>query len=182
MMMLFKIRKLKRTAIINITAASEMTSQLKIQWRKFGHIIRFMTETRALEICGCFGRLCPTDTKKASSPCYILVYIHGLSPGAHGFHIHEYGDLTDGCNSTGPHYNPSKKRHGGRRDNVRHLGDLGNIVAGKDGFAYIDIWDKRVRILGPNNVIGRSVVVHANEDDLETAFDAASYMFLYETD
>ncbi|KHJ78560.1 copper/zinc superoxide dismutase [Oesophagostomum dentatum] len=52
------------------------------------------------------------------------------------------------------------------RTSFRHVGDLGNIVANNDSFAYVDIWDKRVRIIGPNNVIGRSVVVHANEDDL----------------
>ncbi|MCI17627.1 superoxide dismutase, partial [Trifolium medium] len=38
--------------------------------------------------------------------------ITGLAPGLHGFHIHALGDTTNGCNSTGPHFNPLKKDHG----------------------------------------------------------------------
>ena len=39
--------------------------------------------------------------------------IKGLSDGKHGFHIHEYGDLTDGCMSSCSHFNPFNKKHGG---------------------------------------------------------------------
>ena len=35
--------------------------------------------------------------------------IIGLSDGEHGFHIHEYGDLTDGCESACAHFNHIKK-------------------------------------------------------------------------
>ncbi|KAK0156684.1 hypothetical protein PV327_011716 [Microctonus hyperodae] len=36
----------------------------------------------------------------------IMGTITGLSPGMHGFHVHEKGDISMGCNSAGPHYNP----------------------------------------------------------------------------
>ena len=99
-------------------------------------------------------------------PCRISWRITGLTPGPHGFHIHEKADFSDGCKSAGPHYNPHGKTHGGPCDEVRHVGDLGNIVAGADGVAEGKIEDHLVKLSGEFSVIGRSVMVHADEDDL----------------
>ena len=52
--------------------------------------------------------------------------IKGLKDGLHGFHIHEYGDLTDNCKNACNHFNPNKN-HGSNNSKERHLGDLGNI-------------------------------------------------------
>ncbi|KAM3204098.1 superoxide dismutase [Capsicum annuum] len=92
--------------------------------------------------------------------------IIGLAPGLHGFHIHALGDTTNGCNSTGPHFNPLKKDHGAPSDEVRHAGDLGNIVAGPDGVAVISISDMQIPLSGVHSILGRAVVVHADSDDL----------------
>uniref|UniRef100_A0AA96PMZ5 Superoxide dismutase [Cu-Zn] n=1 Tax=Medicago sativa TaxID=3879 RepID=A0AA96PMZ5_MEDSA len=92
--------------------------------------------------------------------------ITGLSPGLHGFHIHALGDTTNGCNSTGPHFNPLKKDHGAPTDDERHAGDLGNIVAGPDGVAEISIKDEKIPLSGVHSILGRAVVVHADPDDL----------------
>ena len=92
--------------------------------------------------------------------------VTGLKPGDHGFHIHEFGDYTSGCVSAGTHFNPHGKQHGGPKDENRHAGDLGNITAGDNGEAIVDITDKQIPLTGNNNIIGRSVVVHADPDDL----------------
>ncbi|KAJ7971892.1 Superoxide dismutase [Cu-Zn] [Quillaja saponaria] len=92
--------------------------------------------------------------------------ISGLSPGLHGFHIHALGDTTNGCNSTGPHFNPLKKDHGAPTDGERHAGDLGNIYAGLDGTAEVSIEDRHIPLSGLHSILGRAVVVHADPDDL----------------
>ncbi|KAF3454381.1 hypothetical protein FNV43_RR04828 [Rhamnella rubrinervis] len=92
--------------------------------------------------------------------------VSGLRPGLHGFHVHALGDTTNGCMSTGPHFNPAGKEHGAPTDENRHAGDLGNITAGDDGKATFCITDKQIPLSGPYSIIGRAVVVHADPDDL----------------
>lgn len=99
-------------------------------------------------------------------PCTIKGTLSNLKPGKHGFHIHQFGDHTNGCTSTGGHYNPESKEHGAPTDDNRHFGDLGNITASTDGFAEVSVVDKLVTLTGEYSVIGRAVVVHADEDDL----------------
>ncbi|GAU91520.1 SOD_CuZN6 [Ramazzottius varieornatus] len=62
-------------------------------------------------------------------PVILTGHLRSLSPGYHGFHIHEYGNLTSGCASAGAHHNPGSKAHGAPSDRDRHVGDLGNVWA-----------------------------------------------------
>jgi superoxide dismutase, Cu-Zn family len=66
----------------------------------------------------------------------------------------------------GGHFNPHGKQHGGPQDENRHVGDLGNVVADESGKATFSFVDSQLQLSGPNSIIGRSVVVHADEDDL----------------
>ncbi|KAJ2826291.1 hypothetical protein IWW50_002436 [Coemansia erecta] len=92
--------------------------------------------------------------------------ITGLTPGKHGLHIHESGNITASCADAGGHYNPFKKAHGGPGDKERHVGDLGNIVANKLGIALFDFTFPEVQLSGEHSVVGRALVLHAGEDDL----------------
>ena len=96
----------------------------------------------------------------------IKINISGISPGKHGFHIHEYGDLSEGCGSLCSHYNPTHSVHGGRNSEERHLGDLGNVIANEKGVVDMTIYDRDLSITGKYSILGRSVVVHEREDDL----------------
>ncbi|NXH13725.1 CCS dismutase, partial [Bucco capensis] len=95
--------------------------------------------------------------------CLLDGSIRGLPPGPHGLHIHEFGDLSQPCDSCGGHFNPEGQSHGGPQDQERHLGDLGNIWADSEGTASFTMEDSRLKVW---DIIGRSVVVSAGEDDL----------------
>ena len=95
--------------------------------------------------------------------------VRGLEPNTkHGFHVHEYGDLTDlkTGKSTGGHFAPDGSPHGKPSADAqqRHVGDLGNIQADAKGVARIDITDAIISLHGKHSVIGRAFVVHAGED------------------
>ncbi|VFR03452.1 unnamed protein product [Cuscuta campestris] len=107
-----------------------------------------------------------TLTQDEDGPTTVNVRVTGLSPGRHGFHLHEYGDTTNGCISTGAHFNPNIVTHGAPEDEVRHAGDLGNILANAEGVAEATIVDHQIPLSGPNSVVGRALVVHELEDDL----------------
>ena len=65
--------------------------------------------------------------KQKEDHIQIKVDVKGLTKNhLHGFHIHESGDLREGCKSCCAHYNPNKTEHGGL--NGGHAGDLGNIT------------------------------------------------------
>src|SRR5262249_9192373 len=70
--------------------------------------------------------------------------------------------------STGGHFNPEGKKHGGLHDKDRHVGDLGNIKADDKGVATLNIKDKLIQLDGPRSIIGRGLIVHAKADDEKT--------------
>lgn len=99
----------------------------------------------------------------------VLARIEGLTPGLHGFHVHEFGDCSapDGT-SAGAHFNPAGAPHAGPHDAVRHTGDLGNVEANAEGVAVVDYVDPKAGFEGETSILGRGVIVHAKPDDLKT--------------
>jgi len=80
-----------------------------------------------------------------------------------GFHIHASGDLRRGCDSCCKHYNPTMKNHGGLYDSDSHAGDLGNIEFNKEGNCFMNFTTSKFLV---KDIIGRSVIIHEDEDDL----------------
>lgn len=92
--------------------------------------------------------------------------IQGLKPGKHGFHVHEFGDVSDleTGKSAGGHFDPTGQPHGRPGEDERHVGDLGNIEANEEGVAEIAMSDAVIQLSGPHSILGRGLVVHAGED------------------
>jgi superoxide dismutase, Cu-Zn family len=97
----------------------------------------------------------------------VVADLEGLTPGKHAFHIHEYGDCSDPKGmSAGGHYNPEHEPHGLPTAAHHHPGDMGNLEADADGKAHLQIVLYGVTIAGDRDpILGRSVIVHAKEDD-----------------
>lgn len=117
------------------------------------------------------------DQSTPCEPVKVTGQISGLEAGEHGFHIHEFGDTTNGCISAGPHFNiDPKNHHGGPVSAVAHNGDLGNVVADDKGVANIDINHSRISLTPGDqlNVVGRTVVCHQKRDDLGLGGDEES--------
>ncbi|CAF3843574.1 unnamed protein product [Rotaria sp. Silwood1] len=95
--------------------------------------------------------------------------LYGLTPGKHGFHIHEKGlcEAPD-FSTAGGHFNPEAMKHGSMHSETRHTGDFGNIVADDYGVAKFSFIDYSISFKGKNSVIGRSAMIHDKEDDLKT--------------
>src|SRR2546430_17103421 len=94
----------------------------------------------------------------------------GLTPGKHGFHVHEFGDCSAAdASSAGAHFNPTNKPHAGPDAPERHVGDMGNVEADASGKATLEYLDHQISLTNDQqSAIGRSVVVHAQADDLKS--------------
>jgi superoxide dismutase, Cu-Zn family len=98
----------------------------------------------------------------------VIASIEGLTPGKHGFHVHEKGDCSaPDAMSAGGHFNPTGSPHGAPTapPTARHAGDLGNLEVGPEGKANYDRVDS---MLVFDSITGLSVLVHAGEDDYVT--------------
>ena len=99
----------------------------------------------------------------------VVADLAGLSPGRHGFHIHEFGDCSSpDASSAGGHFNPYNEPHAGPEDKMRHEGDMGNVEADASGKAHYEYVDNLLSFHDVSSILGRSVVVHAKADDLQT--------------
>lgn len=97
----------------------------------------------------------------------VHVELEGFDPNtSHGFHVHKYGDISNGCESMCEHFNPYGMTHGDRTDTIRHVGDLGNLHADENGKVQLEFEDSVIKLRGEKaNIIGRGLIIHADPDD-----------------
>jgi len=105
----------------------------------------------------------------------VRVDVTGLPPGAHGMHIHEVGSCnplrdTQGnatpFGAAGGHFDPQGTAHHLGPNGPGHAGDLPNLMADPAGHARTTFFVDRLSVRpGPTNIVGRAIVIHANEDN-----------------
>lgn len=119
----------------------------------------------------------------AGSGVEVMVEVTGISPGLHGFHVHEKGECADGPDpqgktipfgAAGGHFDPGgAMKHGrpGQPAHTAHAGELPNIEVGPGGSGTLRYLSPNLSgVTGaPNSVFGRAVVVHEKPDDYTTS-------------
>lgn len=104
---------------------------------------------------------------------HLVAEVQGVDgAGKHGFHVHENGQCDhEGeahFTSAGGHFNPTGAEHACPPTEPRHAGDLGNIEVGANGSARMEMSTNLLSLSGPNSVVGKAIILHANEDDCKT--------------
>lgn len=140
-------------ALHALAAQTESTAQPKVRPHAEARI-------EALDGSGLAGHVA---FRHSGAFVFIEATVNGLGPGKHGMHVHE----GTSCDKRGGHFNPGDTRHGSpdQPHDMRHVGDLGNIVALEGGTAKYSRVDALARLSGPHSVVGRVLVVHQGEDD-----------------
>jgi Cu-Zn family superoxide dismutase len=108
------------------------------------------------------GEAVATQTRRGVR---LHVQFQQLPSGEHGFHIHKAGDLRGkGCLGACDHWHKGPHmKHGGPpsgRKTARHTGDLGNVSRRRKTRVYT------LRGVRVSELWGRSLIVHADKDDL----------------
>ena len=110
-------------------------------------------------------------------PTRVTVTLRGLRQMADGYHVHEYPvgppslDSPNKCSSkfTGGHWNPTGVDIAtpGRTSDQFEIGDLSGKFGGLSGLNEIsaDYTDPNIPLFGPFSIIGRSIVIHRDNQD-----------------
>lgn len=99
----------------------------------------------------------------------ISLKVKGLTPGAHGVHIHEVGACEPPFTVAGGHFDPGP--HGMSDPDANHpyhMGDLPNVIANQLGDGSFTARTTRITLSpGPLSVFdanGSAIIIHANPD------------------
>jgi Cu-Zn family superoxide dismutase len=115
-----------------------------------------------------------TFTQQADG-VHVAVDLAGATPGKHGLHIHQNGDCTPPFKTAGDHFNADNHDHACSPTPSRHTGDIGNVEVKADGTGHWEGVVDQISLTDPaHQVTGKSVVLHAKEDDCKTQPSGAS--------
>ena len=100
----------------------------------------------------------------------IVADLTALSPGEHGFHIHETGSCAPDFTAAGGHYAPRGNDHGAMAENGLHAGDMPNIHVGDDGAVMVEVLNANISLEdGVTGTLfdedGSALMIHSGADD-----------------
>jgi Cu-Zn family superoxide dismutase len=103
----------------------------------------------------------------------ITATVEGLTPGAHGFHLHAVGTCEPDFLAAGGHFDPGPAGNTDAYANHPfHMGDMPNLIADASGKATLTTVTTRVTLSpGPISVFdadGTAIIVHGNPDQGRT--------------
>ncbi len=109
------------------------------------------------------GRAIVSETQDG---LWLDVTASGITPGAHGLHVHAVGrcDAPDFA-TAGPHWNPTAHEHGRKNPKGTHAGDAPNLIADAAGKGRLKSWLSASALSALLDGDGAAVVVHADPDD-----------------
>jgi superoxide dismutase, Cu-Zn family len=102
---------------------------------------------------------------KVTGGVRVEAMLNGLPPGVHGFHVHQNGSCDSAGASAGGHFNPETHAHGLPDSAIHHMGDMGNITAGADSMAMLNVVFPYLTLDSVNTVVGHAIIVHAAADN-----------------
>lgn len=138
------------------------------------------TPTFAAYIVDAAGKAVGTATfiGIAGGGTQIRVEVAGLPAGTHGMHIHEFGSCnalrdTSGkatpFGTAGGHFDPGMTGHHLGPNGGGHAGDLPVLDVDAAGNAATTFYAPGLKVSGPQSIVGRSIVIHANADNYSDA-------------
>jgi len=94
--------------------------------------------------------------------------LHGLTPGAHGFHIHQNPSCDKNGMAAGTHFDPNNTgKHLGPYNDDGHNGDLPVLYVNSDGTATTPVFAPRLRHI--TDISQHALMVHNGGDNYSDA-------------
>ncbi len=91
-------------------------------------------------------------------------HLKGLTPGLHGFHIHEVDSCDNNGMAAGGHFDPKKTgKHFGPYSDNGHLGDLPVLIVDANGEANTPVLAPRIKNI--EDIRHRSLMIHEGGDN-----------------
>lgn len=101
---------------------------------------------------------------------HVALTASGLSPGLHGFHLHERHFEDHDFKTAGGHFNPDGRQHGHDNPAGSHAGDFSNLVVAEDGTVYQTFVIEGLSLdrQAERTIWGKSLIIHAEADDYKS--------------